>query len=147
MANWLDNTEMSNIWGEFKSSLSANLQSLSTMISQNSSDISNRITKNQFGLTNAFRYKSNNIYTSGNIYSYLYSNYASGSSSYTSNNYKKTITYSGRIFEYDCSNQTVIEINPKTGSITRYSMKPSNTSINYRWYFNNNSILFLYTNY
>ena len=136
MSNWLDGSEMSNIWGSFKTKLAENLSSLSNSISQNSSAISDRITKKQFGISNAFRYKSNNIFMDSNsdLYKYLFTYYASGSSSATSNNYKKTITYSGRIFEYDCSNKYVIEINPTTGAITKYNMKVRNSSINYLWY-------------
>lgn len=136
MAKWLDNTDMSNVWGDFKTKLASSLSSLSDAISQNTSDISDRVTKKQFGLLNAYRYKSNQIFTntSSDIYKYLYSYYASGYSSATSNNYKKTITKDGRIFEYDCSNKWVIEINAKTGAITKYNMTVQNTSITYYWY-------------
>lgn len=136
MSNWLDGSEMSNIWGNFKLKLAENLTALSNSITQNSSAIDQRITKKQFGILNAFRYKSTDIFSDANsdIYKYLYANYATGYSAYNSNNYKKTITNNGRIFEYDCVNQYVIEINPTTGQITKYNMRVQNNNITYMWY-------------
>lgn len=136
MAKWLDNTDMSNVWGDFKTKLASSLSSLSSAISQNTSDISDRVTKKQFGLLNAYRYKSNKMFTdtSSDIYKYLYSYYASGYYNSTSNNYKKTITKDGRIFEYDCHNKWVVEINRKTGAITKYNMAVQNSAITYYWY-------------
>lgn len=136
MSNWLDGGEISNIWGTFKTKLAENLFSLSERISKNSSDISDRITKSQFGIMNAFRYKSTDIFsnTTSDIYKYLYSNYSTGSSSYSSGNYKKTITRDGRIFEWDCANKIVVEVNPTTGEITKYSMAVYGNAVNYMWY-------------
>ena len=134
MSNWLDGSEISNIWGTFKTKLAENLLSLSERISQNSSDISDRVTKSQFGIMNAFRYKSSDIFSSGDIYNYLYSNYADGFSFCSLNNYRKTITRDGRIFEWDCANKYVIEINPTTGEITKYNMAVLNNTITYMWY-------------
>lgn len=138
MANWLDGAEMSNVWGSFKTKLASTLTTLSNSISQNAADISERITKKQYGIQNAFRYKNTDIFndTNSDIYKYLYSNYAYPySNSYPNKyNYRKTITQEGRIFEYDCANQYVIEINPINGNITKYSMKTNNSSITYQWY-------------
>ena len=136
MSNWLDGSEISNIWGNFKTKLSENLLSLSNKIAQNSADISDRITKSQFGIMNAFRYKSTDIFSdaTSDIYKYLYTNYSYGYSSYSTNNYRKTITRDGRIFEWDCANRIVIEINPTTGKITKYNMTVYGNSINYMWY-------------
>lgn len=136
MSIWLDGSEISNIWGTFKTKLAENLLSLSGRISQNSSDISDRVTKSQFGIMNAFRYKSTDIFsnTASDIYKYLYSNYAYGYSSYSSNNYRKTITRDGRIFEWDCANRIVVEINPTTGEITKYNMAVYGNAITYMWY-------------
>lgn len=135
MANWLDGTEMSNVWSNFKNKLANTLTSLSNAISQNASDISERITKKQFGIQNAFRYKSTDVFYSGtDVYTYLYLNYAYGYSGYSRYNYRKTITQDGRIFEYDCANQWVIEINPTNGNITKYNMRTNNSSITYQWY-------------
>lgn len=136
MSNWLDGSEISNIWGNFKTKLSENLLSLSNKITKNSADISDRITKSQFGIMNAFRYKSTDIFsdTTSDIYKYLYANYAYNYSSYSSYNYRKTITRDGRIFEWDCVDKIVIEINPKTGEITKYNMTVYGNSINYMWY-------------
>lgn len=136
MSNWLDGSEISNIWGNFKTKLSENLLSLSNKITQNSADISDRITKSQFGIMNAFRYKSTDIFSNSasDIYKYLYANYSYAYSNYSTNNYRKTITYDGRIFEWDCANRFVIEINPTTGEITKYNMTVYGNSINYMWY-------------
>lgn len=136
MSNWLDGSEISNIWGNFKTKLSENLLSLSNKISQNSADISERITKSQFGIMNAFRYKSTDIFSdaTSDIYKYLYSNYAYNYSTYSSNNYRKTITRDGRIFEWDCANRIVVEINPITGELTKYNMTVYGNAITYMWY-------------
>lgn len=127
MSNWLDGTEMSNIWGTFKSKLAASLTSLSNRISQNASDITKKIGKENFGLLSLYRCKSTDI--TYDKTSDLWNTIGYSDTASSAHTVQRTITESGRIF---CDGGT--EINPKTASVTHRSSEIPNSNITYKKY-------------
>ena len=123
MSMWSNTDEISNCWGNFKSQLFDKIQELYLNISANKSDISTKLSKESFGMMNAFKYNRNDIFDKdSDLYRYL------------SGDYRQTITREGRIFKYDSDNKCVVEIDVINKKIEKYSIVVADSSITYTDY-------------